>query len=84
MTPATQSICDELYARFRRGDEVAGEERLDDWEHCHWPEGCHPGVSTVGVEPEELDLGIPAGTFVAIRRLWRRGPLPARYGGQRS
>lgn len=59
--------------------------KLDDY--CGWPEGCHPGPFPLHTEaaPEELELGIPTGTFKAIQRMWSsdRLPLPARYGGKR-
>lgn len=59
--------------------------QLDDY--CGWPEGCHASQEWLHPShalPEELELGIPAGTFKAIQRLWSsdRLPLPARYGGQ--
>ena len=55
-------------------DEFCGE--------CGWPEACHP-APVEGAVREERALGIPAGTFAAIRRLWRVDfmgedvPLPA-------
>ncbi len=62
------------------------EERIciDGTDGCGWPEGCHPHpIGRNRASRDECELGIPAGTFVTIRRFWRdRVSLPPRYGGE--
>jgi len=67
--------------------DKADEERIciDGSRGCGWPEGCHPHpIGRDRAARDERELGIPTGTFVAIRRLWRnRVPFPPRYGCKR-